>query len=380
MNKNYWILIFFSIYPIYSNETAFTYKNLLDQAERNISELRFEKAHEKLSIAGKTQTPDSRFFLLHGEVYLGLNYPEEALFNFEKSLKLNPRQPEILLKCSNLSSALKKPREEYNFLQGYLKFFPNHKKELYRVLVLASRLGIDKTRKSILLKLKSENPFKYELEAILSLIHKLILEKKFKEALIELDKYLPNFPDNESLHKLLLIATKATHPQNIEKILIDSAAIFKFDPKYTVEYGLFLFEKKKLFEALTTFRRAFLVSILTSGFKADEEILFFIRQVYFEMDRLQDVSAIQDLVEIVKVQENQSVEKLNSLIRLHNNNREILIFALFYLSEKGFKKEYEKTSELLLLRDKRMQDKEFIDVFGAFSYENLSIEKERPLE
>ncbi|NUM42424.1 MAG: hypothetical protein HUU45_12425 [Leptospiraceae bacterium] len=98
------------------------------------------------------------------------------------------------------------------------------------------------------------------------------------------------------------------------------------------------------------------------------------------MDRLQDVSAIQDLVEIVKVQENQSVEKLNSLIRLHNNNREILIFALFYLSEKGFKKEYEKTSELLLLRDKRMQDKEFIDVFGAFSYENLSIEKERPLE
>ena len=56
------------------------------------------------------------------------------------------------------------------------------------------------------------------------------------------------------------------------------------------------------------------------------------------------------------------------------------IFTLFYLSEKGMQKEYEQTSNLLERRDQLMQDKEFINILGAFSFENLSLESERPIE
>jgi len=378
--KFFLILIFTLTVPIHPTETVFTYDGLLDQANRNILELRFEKAKEKLALAASIQKPDYKFYYLMGEAFIGLNYSEEALSEFKKSLELNPNQPGVFLRCSEIAANLKKPKEAFSFLQEYLKFHPNDKKELYKMLVLSSRLGIDEKRKFLLKKLKSENQYIYDLDAILTLIKKLISEKKIPQALAELDKYLPNFPDNESLHKLILIATKTKNPHNIEKILIDSAAIFKYNPKYSVDYGLFLLEKNKLFEALSTFRRAFLVSLMTSGFNADEEILYFIRQVYFEMGRLQDATATRDLIEKMRNKENQSPEDLKSLISLHNNNREIIVYTLFYLSEKGLKKEYEETSELLQFRDKLMQDKEFIDILGAFSYENLSLEKERPLE
>lgn len=366
-----------SLFPV---ETAFTYLELIEQAARNIRELRFEKAKEKLSIAKSIQAPEHKFYFLLGEAELGLGYREEALVNFKKSLEFEKNQPEIYLKCADISADLKKTKDTYFFTEGYLSLKPDDRKILYRMLVLSSRLGMASKRKSTLLKLKKENPYLNDLEAILTQINEEIADKKFDLVFKDIDKFLPYFPDNESLHKALVIATKIRRPENLETVLIDSAAVFKHNPKYSVEYGLYLLEKNKLFESLSTLRRAFLVSILMNGFEADEEILYFIRQVYYQLGRNQDAVACLDLAERVKKRQNQDFEDLYSLINLHNNNRECIIFTLLYLSENGMKKEYEEISELLYQRDRQMQDKEYMDVLGAFSFENLTMETERPFE
>ncbi|MCE9502080.1 MAG: hypothetical protein K8R21_16485 [Leptospira sp.] len=375
------VLIFIDLtYPENLNaiESTFSYDELLNQAERNIRELRHPKAIEKLNIAATlVKTPESRFYFLNGEANLGIGQEDEALRNFKQSIDLNPKQPDVLLRLVAMYDKLNKPVNAFHNLKLYLAIFPDNREGMYRALVLSARTGNEAFRKYILNRFRTTNIYKNDRAAVISVIEKLLSEKKYPEAKKECRKYLLYFPEEESLHNFLFVAQKNIHESEVENILIDTASIFRFNPKFTISYGMYLFEKNRYFEALSTLRRAFLVSLLVNKFNADEEILFFIRQTYYEMRMESDAGAAGSLIETMSKRENQDLQNLDSLIKLYSNNREYILFTIFYLSATGKKdlKEYNYYQELLTKRDEKMSEKEMINIRGAFSFEDLTLDE-----
>jgi hypothetical protein len=110
----------------------------------------------------------------------------------------------------------------------------------------------------------------------------------------------------------------------------------------------------------------FILGLKKNGSEIDEEILLHLRQIYQKMNYEKDAIAITELIEVLRNKSGLSKEELKSLAISHKDNREFLVYCLYYMEHNGFEKESFEIRKLLKKRDKDRQTEEYADIFPLF--------------
>jgi tetratricopeptide (TPR) repeat protein len=350
------------------------YEETLEKAYYAYLEKDYKRAIQKLDlIFSKYNEKDWRYFAIRAKTHEALEQEDEAINHYTFSIALNPAQPDIFKKLYELNFKIRRPVKSFDYLRLYLS---QNEKDIhlrYRALILAKRLGNEEYASYALKKIQSQNTFSEDKKKILENIKSLITKKKFKQAKEESQKYLPYFPLEEELHNNLQIAQRNLNSKGkeMESALIDTAVLFSDNPKYSLRLALFYKEKKFYWKALDLFRRVFYTSFAKEGFELDTEILLFLKECYFQLNKSNDVRACISLIEIFSASEKPDLAEWNSLRINFNNNREFLISILYYAKTKKLNSEYEKFKEILRDRDEKKSDLELMNTYSIFIFDDF---------
>lgn len=355
--------------------SSVSYDELLQEADRNSQTGRYSQALDKLAQAKEViGNPDFKYFRILGNTYLGTGYEMEAISQFIESLKLNSNQKDLILRLAELYRKQDHPEEEYKYIRIFLTIKPESLKNeeqslVYRSLVLAGRIGDDKYISEKLREIEQVNPYAIEKNKILLSVTNMINSHKYKEAISVCNQYLPWFPDDDELYNLNLIALRKIHSEELSSGLVAAAALARDKIKFTLQYAQFLLEEKKKFDALSAYRRAFLLGLKND--KLSDEILISLKQIYYILDKSVDVRAIQAFILLIQTN-TSNINALKQIILDYPDNREVLIYYLYLLRHKPeARNEFNRIHELLSRRDDKWEWREFIFGNHAFVKEKL---------
>lgn len=370
----FYILLTFYLFlsfPLNADSSPFTYDELLNQVRTKIKAFEYGRALDRLEIARKKiDKPDYRYFYLLGETYFQMGKIIESLDSFEKSLELEPGQIELLERLAHFYEKDRKPKKSLEMIQRQLKFDPNNKENIFRVAVLANRIGDLKTSEKYLIQLESDNSFIKEKEAIQATILEKIHEGNWIEAHQLTQKYILYFPRDEVIHESKILCERANHDPNLERSMVDAASIFYTNPNLAIRYGIFLQENNRMLEALSAFRRAFEISLIHSIPGNREEIFFLIRQTYSFLNREHDANAMNSLQNLSKNSKNLMLSEIEQALKSYPKNREIIVYSILYFKSKNDRDRVRELKESLLTRDLENEENELIFVIGPFLKNN----------
>jgi hypothetical protein len=211
--------------------------------------------------------PDYRFFGLRGMLYEELGKIDLATEDYEKALSLKPNEKNIAKRLFEIYGEDRRPQKAFNFARIYLSQDPENKLIRYRALILASRLGERKYFNFSLSKIEASKKSN-SLETILKEVDKLISKKDFKQCKNILDESILLYPTSLKLHnQSIQVERKINSSKNeMEKLLLDKAAIFYTEKKYSLELAMFYKENNRKYEALNLYRRMFHQAIKKQGY------------------------------------------------------------------------------------------------------------------
>ena len=373
-NRN--LLILVTIYSlltinIYPGNSTFSYGELLNEADKNNKNLRFQFALDKIRLAGElNEAPGYHFFRVYGDSLLGLGRDVEALQYYRKSLELNKEQPELLIQVSNLYKHFNQPREEFYFFSRYLSEVPFNRELYYRMLVLASRIGKKDDYNKTLDEMNAQNPYTQDFQTIIKKITENIEAKEYKTALAESEKYLVYFPESEQLHsiRIRILLLQELDPRTA---LLEAAALDK-GHQSMLRYGIYLYQQREYHEALAVTRRAFLTDLLQNGNGLNREILYYLRQIYHRMGKDYDARAATQMsstnLEQLLMQDRESYDRIMTSFP---DNREYLILFIYSFRQRNDKKNMTEFTERLKNRDDSMQWAEMLYGTHSFKTDNL---------
>ncbi len=353
--------------------SPYSYEELLNQAIYKMEAFEYGRALDILSFAKEKKIPQEyRYFYILGEIYYRMGRISEALQAYDESLRLEPGQTKLLLKIADFHENDRRPHFALGYLKKYLRFLPDDREQLYRAAVLARRSGENGYALSLLEKLESDNPYALEKDSILELIRIQVQNRNWTKSAELAWKYILYFPREEIFHEYLLLAFRGGNRSEVEKAMVNAAAIFPKNANFAVRYGIFLQENERMLEALAAFRRAYRISLYTDKDEmAQLEILLLIRQTYSFLNRRHDARAIAHLAELIRTDRSHEDSALAQAYKTYPKNREILEFL------KAF---YKKTNriDLALEMQKKLQERdleheetELVFVIGPFVCEVL---------
>lgn len=392
-------------------DSVYNYEELLAQADTAISNQFFDKSLTKLSIARqKVPEPDYRYFNLLGETYYRMERYPESIDSFQKSLFLKKDQPELLLHLLRFFDTERRAKIAFSYGEELLKWTPYDKKLIYRMAVIANRIGRPNDAKKFLDMLEADKRYDLEKKAILEDMEELLRRKSYKRAIEETEKFLLYFPREEFLHESHILAWKgfeetrefqiAKRPDQtirnfenrikfpnenkisyFENAMIDAASIFPDKSKFMIRYGLFLMERERYREAIAVLRRAYRFAISKKKDKELTEILYLVRQCYFKMGRNQDslfVNYIIALFDRTKAQaklKTLSVEaipekEIDFLSQQAKTNWESILLGKLYFQRTNNRERFEEYSELFRNVEEYIDQKDLLRVSGPFSEES----------
>ncbi len=153
----------------------------------------------------------------------------------------------------------------------------------------------------------------------------------------------------------------------MENVLLGMAAIFFQDKKYSLLLGNFYKLQNRKFQALNLYRRMFSQSLKNEKYEFDEDVLYLIRDSYYELDRTKDALAISELIQMCRRGDHQIEEDLWNAYKL-SYNREILVFLIFHVRQKKLNESLEEYLKVLKDHDQKHGDSEFMNIFPVFDY------------
>lgn len=356
----------------FSNDSF--YEETLEKAYNALVEKDYKRSINKLDlILSKYKEKDWRYYSIRAETHQALDEEDEAIAHYTFSIALNPAQPNVFKKLYELNFKIRRPIKSFEYIRLYLSQNENDILMRYRALILAKRLGNEEYVRFALKKINSQNSFEPDQKKILENIKALISKKKYKEAKVESQKYLPYFPLDEELHNDLQIAQRNLDAKGkeMESILIDTAVLFSDNPKYSLRLAYYYKEKKFYWQALNLFRRVFYLSLTKDGFALDTETILFLKECYFYLNRSNDVRACLSLLEIFAAKEKPELAEWNSLRINFNNNREFLVAILYFTKTNNLTHDYEKFRTILSERDEKKGDLERMNIYSVFTYDDF---------
>lgn len=373
-----YILIFVLSLGLQANtEKTLDENAVFERIEFLLDSQKYREALDELNKTKKEQIVRTwKFHKLKGDALTGLKKKFAAAKSYNESLKINPKQTKTHLNLSQFYYNIRKPAKSFHHIRLYLALESNDIAARYRGLILSSRLGNLKYFKYTLERIQTatkEQKLKHD--ETLKLVKTNFEKGDYLQVQKDCEKYLPFFPQERKLHDYLYLAHRKleSNTEVIENVLIDSVAIFRKDLHYQLKLALFFKSQKRLYRALSLLRRSFQLGLIQEGFGVDEEILYHIKQVYYELGYHTDAKAIASLIQTIQKREEQNLNELDSFIRLYNFNREYLVFTLHYLAVREDEKLFYTYSKMLLKRDEERRDKEFMNIFSPFQREELRI-------
>ncbi|RHX84436.1 tetratricopeptide repeat protein [Leptospira stimsonii] len=320
-------------YSTLHGNSTFSYGELLRQAKEELGRLRYDEALQKLEIADSLGTKRTApYYEIEGRVWIGKGDLTTALESFEKSIQIEPENQDLLREMVAGYEELKKPDKAFLFTRLSLTQRPDLPEYRYKALILSSRLGNLNYYKETLLWIQKNNPYKEDKDAIDAEVNTSFEAGKIDETISKCRKYLLYFPENSLLHRILLLSLKKKNSPLLEQALLDRAAIFRNEPIYSYESSLEFLQNKRYNDALAMSRRAFYLSLKKEG-RAGKEILYPLHRIYRQRGSVSDIQAIEILQEIVEFNRTLDEEFLDAKLKQTGFNRELLLFALFYIQK-----------------------------------------------
>lgn len=347
------------------------YKLLLTEAEYYYFQKRPEISREKLNklLVEYPKYLEYGYYRLSGRLYEDSGYLREALEDYEKALYRKKEDSEIALKLFNHYDSERKLRKAFDFLRIYLALVPEDPARRFRSLVYSSRLGEKKYFEYALKKI-GENSGVERKEENLKQLEKMFLEKSYSECKSFSLSLIEKFPLENQYHnyyKICILNTKF-EPRELEDALLHRACVFPLEKKYSLELAQFYFSKNRFYAALNLYRRTFSQALLREGWNTEEETLYLLRETYFRLGLTEDARDISILIDIIRKAEHTTEEELVNKYLLHKN-REILVYAIHFI-KKQKKDGAGRFLEWLKERDSKRGDREFMNIFPVFDYEN----------
>ncbi len=346
------------------------YKTILTEAEYYYFQKRPEISREKLNKL-QVEFPgylEYGFYKLSAKLYEDSGNETEAILAYEKALYQKKEDSALALKLYHLHAKDRRIRKAFDFLRIYLALEPGDRSLRFQSLILAGRLG---EKKYFEYAKKRINEFKdpeSEKEALESL-QKLLDQKNYTQGILKSKSLVERFPFNSNYHQYWRIFQYhvSRDSDEFENVLISTASIFSEEKKYSLELAQFYNKKKRYHAALNLFRRTFSQALISEGWNMDEEILFLLRTTYFHLGLKEQARSITLLIELMRKTEHVSFEEIETKYLLHKN-REIIVYSIFYFSKNNLSKS-DVYRERLLQRDKKLGDRELMNIFPIFDYE-----------
>ncbi|AOP34598.1 hypothetical protein A0128_12515 [Leptospira tipperaryensis] len=360
-------------YSTLHGNSTFSYGELLRQAREELGRLRYDEALQKLEIADSLGTKRTApYYEIEGRAWIGKGDLTTALESFEKSIQIEPANQVLLREMVAGYEELKKPDKAFRFTRLSLTQNSEQPEYRYKALVLSSRLGNLNYYKETLLWIQKNNPYREDREAIEAEVKTSHEGGKIDEAITKCRKYLLYFPENSFLHRILLLSLKKKQSQLLEQALLDRAAVFRTEPIYAYESGLEFLQNKRFNESLAMSRRAFYLSLKKDG-RAGKEILYPLHRIYRQRGSVSDIQAIELLQEIVESDRVLDEEFLDAKLKQTGFNRELLLFALFYIQKNETSTSKQRKEEWKNIFGKIRKQKEEEDislVISPFSFDS----------
>lgn len=365
------ICFFMQIFSLAAKEIDADYDDSLERALYYMANQKLNIAKQKLEkLQVDYENLDYRFYTIKGELYLKLDQVDEAIEAFEISSRMSSAQkidqPLVAKKLYELYLNSRKLHKAFDYIRLYLAQNPGDKKARYDSLVLSSRLGklnyFNAVSSRFLKDLKDS-------EKKIPDIEKWIQKKEYKKAFELASEEILKNPMNPKLHGLKRIAQNSLDSKSdeMENVLLGMAAIFFQEKKYSLLLGNFYKLQNRKFQAINLYRRMFSQSLKSDKYEFDEEVLYLIRDSYYELGRTKDAFAISELIQMCRRGDHQIEEDLWNAYKL-SYNREILVFLIFHVREKKQNESLEKYLKVLKAHDQKYGDSEFMNIFPVFDY------------
>ncbi|MCB1142422.1 MAG: hypothetical protein H7A24_00975 [Leptospiraceae bacterium] len=358
----------FSIHP--SEDPPKMYRTLLTESEFYYSTGRKDICLQKLDtiLSKYPEHLEYGYYSLRGSLDEERGDLLKAMVSYKRALYLKPENSDLAKKILQFYEGERKLRDAFDFARIYLNLKPDDQDTRFRALVLSSRLG---ERKYFLYAEKKlgNSPEKEKEEEHLKNLKSHLQKKEYKEGYELSKRLLPHFafhPKFHSYHRIFL--KESGRPEDeVEESLIDSAAIFWKDQKYSFQLATHYSDRKKYFRAMNLFRRMLSQSLRKNEGKIEEEILYLIRDTYYKLDRKDQAISISHLIDL-----NRKKEKLDeSDFFAHyssGRNREFLSYLMYHFKEK---ESYYRS--LMKERDLKEGDREYMNIFPLFDYEDTDV-------
>ena len=346
------------------------YKLLLTEAEYYYFQKRPEISREKLNklLVEYPTHLEYGYYRLSGKLHEDSGQLQYALEDYEKALQQKKEDSEIAGKLFSHYDSERKLRKAFDFLRIYLALVPEDPPKRLKSLVYSSRLGEKKYFEYALRKIR-ETSGKENREETIRNLQKLVDSGNFSECKTRSASLIEKFPEEIQYHNYfrICIVNMGSNPVDLEEALINRAAIFFREKKYSLELAQFYYDRKRFFAALNLYRRTFSQGLLKESWNTEEETLLLLRDTYFRLKRVEDARDISRLVELMRRGEHVAEEELANKTLL-NRNREFLVYAIHYLNRQRSTKVNSYT-EWLKERDSKKADEEFMNIFPVFDYE-----------
>ncbi|MDX1961227.1 MAG: hypothetical protein SFU98_21840 [Leptospiraceae bacterium] len=341
------------------------YETILQEAEfyfqndkLNISKQKLEKLDREY------EQKDFRYYAIKGKLLDKEERYLDATENYVSSIKLKQDQKDVAKRLYEIYREDRKWNLAFDYLRIYLSLEENPELR-FDSIVISSRLGNHKYYNYAIAKAESKKS-KSEEEIIKSSTTNF-KKSKYSECIEEIKKEIIYKPRSKKLHnQIIRCSLKKGNSEESEKYLLDRAAIFFDEEKFSLELARFYEENHQGQYSLNLLRRA-----LYQSFQKDkpnlEEILYLIRNAYITLGRNKDANSISDLISNIKLKEFDS----DNLISLYKvlNNREVLEVLIYGLKKQGKNDMAKSYEEELMRRDESSEEKEFMKIFPVFIQE-----------
>ena len=365
------LLIFYFLCGLSAEDLDERYESMLQEAEYYLQKKNISVTSLKLQkIQARFEELDYRFYTLLGDLFVLEGRNLDALVVYTKSLELKPDQPKVAKFLYQVYLENKDPKKAFDVLRIYLSQTDKDLEARYKSLVLASRLGEKKYYQFALKKIKNfiiTNPKDLEQE-----LNKLLKQKNWKDLLEKSKQAYYQFPENPIFYKYAQIAQTRLDPNSseMEEILLSMAAIFQTEKKYDIQLAQYYQQQGRSLEALNLYRRAFWHSLQIDKFNFEEDTLFLLRDVYYNLGWHKEALEISELVEMIRKKRDLEILELENRIRV-TQNREMLVYIIFFAKQtenlelaQKYKLELKKRDEINWLKD-------FTGIFPVFLYEEI---------
>ena len=348
---------------------------ILEQIKTAIKQKEFAYGLSKIYRALEENPKDYRIYNLKAELLFSQEKIFDGLLELENSIEILAKQEEVLKILANKYYENNRISKSFKYALLYERLYPPSKEIFYLLSLTASQIENLNIYQKSLKKAELNLTSKENYNKILNNFNLLQENENFEEISKQCDKNQFEFFWSEKFHNICILAKNYIKAKNLDKFYLNRTVIFRNNPIYSFEYGLFLDIKKKKFQSVANLRRAYIYFLKNNNLKNIEQTLLTIQRYYFENKKIADKTAIIQLIQIIQ-KKDFNLEKLFAMLKRSNFNWELCYYTLKVSQDKNNSKYKNIILKNLSKKENSLENQDLFKFYSPFKKENyLSVLK-----